>query len=86
MRLFGKVLFLTMTTCIASFAATLEDAQKAYVSGNWKGAAEAFESVCPFANKLSISWKIRQVTFFPICLTETISESHVSVAVRHDCS
>lgn len=47
MRLFGKVLFLTMTTCIASFAVTLEDAQKAYVSGNWKGAAEAFESVCP---------------------------------------
>ncbi len=30
-----------------AFAATLEDAQKAYVSGNWTGAAEAFESVCP---------------------------------------
>ncbi|MCR5028418.1 MAG: SPOR domain-containing protein [Fibrobacter sp.] len=48
MRLFAKVLFASLTTlAISASAATLEDAQKAYVSGNWKGAAEAFEAVCP---------------------------------------
>lgn len=48
MRLFAKILFAAITTCVTTvFAATLEDAQKAYVSGNWKSAAEAFESVCP---------------------------------------
>ncbi len=48
MRLFAKILFTAITTSVAAaFAATLEDAQKAYVSGNWQGAAEAFESVCP---------------------------------------
>lgn len=48
MRLFAKVLFASLTTlAISTSAATLEDAQKAYVSGNWKGAAEAFEAVCP---------------------------------------
>lgn len=48
MRLFAKVLFASLTTlAISASATTLEDAQKAYVSGNWKGAAEAFEAVCP---------------------------------------
>ena len=48
MRLFAKIIFSTATTLATVVsAASLEDAQKAYVSGNWKGAAEAFEAVCP---------------------------------------
>lgn len=44
----NKIFFAAAIAFSASaFAATLEDAQKAYVSGNWTGAAEAFESVCP---------------------------------------
>ena len=39
------ILFFLATETI--LAATLENAQKAYVSGNWKSAAESFESVCP---------------------------------------
>lgn len=31
----------------STFAATMAEAQKAYVSGNWKEAAAAYEQVCP---------------------------------------
>ncbi|SMP38594.1 SPOR domain-containing protein [Fibrobacter sp. UWB10] len=33
--------------CINSFAQTMADAQKAYVAGNWKEAAAAYEAACP---------------------------------------
>ena len=31
----------------ATFAQTMADAQKAYVAGNWKEAAAAYEVACP---------------------------------------
>ena len=31
----------------ATFAQTIADAQKAYVAGNWKEAAAAYEAACP---------------------------------------
>ena len=33
--------------CINTFAQTMADAQKAYVAGNWKEAAAAYEAACP---------------------------------------
>ncbi len=33
--------------CINTFAQTMADAQKAYVAGNWKEAADAYEAACP---------------------------------------
>lgn len=47
MKKFFKILSSLLIFSAATFAATLEDAQKAYVSGNWKTAAESFEAVCP---------------------------------------
>ena len=38
-------LFTILTT--SAFAQTLADAQKAYVAGNWKEAAAAYEAACP---------------------------------------
>ena len=42
-----SILFLAAVFTCEANAQTVEDAQKAYVSGNWKGAAEAFEAACP---------------------------------------
>lgn len=40
------ILFLTILAA-SSFAQTMADAQKAYVAGNWKEAAAAYEAACP---------------------------------------
>ena len=40
------ILFLTILAA-STFAQTMADAQKAYVAGNWKEAAEAYEAACP---------------------------------------
>lgn len=43
-----KILFTLLTVLAASsFAQTMADAQKAYVNGNWKEAAAAYEAACP---------------------------------------
>ena len=43
-----KILFTLLTVLAASsFAQTIADAQKAYVNGNWKEAAAAYEAACP---------------------------------------
>ena len=44
-----KKILITLTVIFAAsaFAQTMEDAQKAYVAGNWKEAAAAYEAACP---------------------------------------
>jgi len=43
-----KIAFLLcMLFCINTFAQSMADAQKAYVAGNWKEAAAAYEAACP---------------------------------------
>ncbi|MBR5412690.1 MAG: hypothetical protein IK114_06570 [Fibrobacter sp.] len=43
-----KTLFALLTILTASvIAQTMADAQKAYVAGNWKEAADAYEVACP---------------------------------------
>ena len=44
-----KKILITLTSIFAAsaFAQTMADAQKAYVAGNWKEAAAAYEAACP---------------------------------------
>jgi cell division septation protein DedD len=44
-----KKILITLTAIFATaaFAQTMADAQKAYVAGNWKEAAAAYEAACP---------------------------------------
>ena len=44
-----KKILITLTAIFATaaFAQTMADAQKAYVAGNWKEAAAAYETACP---------------------------------------
>jgi len=44
-----KKILITLTSIFATtaFAQTMADAQKAYVAGNWKEAAAAYEAACP---------------------------------------
>ena len=43
-----KLLTILLAVCsISSFAQTMADAKKAYVNGNWKEAAAAYEAACP---------------------------------------
>ena len=44
-----KKILITLTAIFAAnaFAQTMADAQKAYVAGNWKEAAAAYEAACP---------------------------------------
>lgn len=44
--MFDRIFFAIAALATGLLAASLEDAQKAYVSGNWKSAAEAFDSAC----------------------------------------
>ena len=47
MKLCAVAVTLPAFLVIGSFAQTMADAQKAYVAGNWKEAADAYEAACP---------------------------------------
>lgn len=73
LRIFGIIALFS----VGIFAATLEDAQKAYVSGNWKAAAEAFDSACP---TLEISKRAECSLWGILALSQTGSAKDFSLA------
>lgn len=73
LRIFGIIALFS----IGIFAATLEDAQKAYVSGNWKAAAEAFDSACP---TLEVSKRAECSLWGILALSQTGSAKDFSLA------
>ena len=46
-KMVQQAIILATILAASTFAQTLADAQKAYVAGNWKEAADAYEAACP---------------------------------------